>query len=175
MHKCSRYDMWPQCCLCWSWETQVIKTVPPVPDDSGDDDGGDPDQLYCFCRQPDMETFMIMYVVCHVLFWIFHPQCDTSAHMHTFLFAFVLTRLYSLCGGKSPTRCEECDEWFHGECVHMTEEEADLVASWTCHGCRGVPFPKVTLKRKPQPQPQKSSKPSVVASAKRQRQVKYVA
>ncbi len=47
---------------------QESKTVPPLPDDdSGYDDGADPDQLYCFCRQPDMQTFMIMYECIHVL------------------------------------------------------------------------------------------------------------
>lgn len=28
--------------------------------------------------------------------------------------------------------CDECDRWFHGECVGVTEEEAEAVAKWVC-------------------------------------------
>ncbi|KAL3929801.1 MAG: hypothetical protein SGPRY_001807 [Prymnesium sp.] len=31
--------------------------------------------------------------------------------------------------------CDECDRWFHGECVGVTEEEAEAVAKWVCKKC----------------------------------------
>ena len=28
--------------------------------------------------------------------------------------------------------CEECDRWFHGECVGVTEAEAAAIKKWVC-------------------------------------------
>ncbi|KAL1527581.1 hypothetical protein AB1Y20_008968 [Prymnesium parvum] len=31
--------------------------------------------------------------------------------------------------------CDECDCWFHGECVGVTQEEADALGKWACKTC----------------------------------------
>ncbi|KAL0206419.1 hypothetical protein P9112_001726 [Eukaryota sp. TZLM1-RC] len=31
--------------------------------------------------------------------------------------------------------CDSCDEWFHIECVGLTQKEADAVDHWECHTC----------------------------------------
>ncbi|KAJ3293805.1 hypothetical protein HK104_004174 [Borealophlyctis nickersoniae] len=32
-------------------------------------------------------------------------------------------------------QCDACDEWFHGRCVGITEDEAEGVDKWFCRGC----------------------------------------
>ncbi|KAJ3145780.1 hypothetical protein HDU86_000647 [Geranomyces michiganensis] len=41
--------------------------------------------------------------------------------------------------------CEGCDEWFHGRCVNVTEQEASGIEQWMCAACeaRGL----VTLRK----------------------------
>ncbi|KAI9092125.1 hypothetical protein DFS34DRAFT_563029, partial [Phlyctochytrium arcticum] len=53
-------------------------------------------------------------------------------------------KLYCIC--RQPLRqqddsqffiaCDGCDEWFHGDCVHVTEEEAGGIAKWVCSACQ---------------------------------------
>jgi COMPASS component SPP1 len=31
--------------------------------------------------------------------------------------------------------CDGCDNWFHGECVNITEEEAELLPEYYCYFC----------------------------------------
>lgn len=35
-------------------------------------------------------------------------------------------------------QCDECDEWYHGNCVGVTEGEGEKITSWFCHLCVGV-------------------------------------
>ncbi|KAI9290194.1 hypothetical protein BC943DRAFT_257150, partial [Umbelopsis sp. AD052] len=31
--------------------------------------------------------------------------------------------------------CDECDQWFHGECVGMSERDGGLIELYYCPGC----------------------------------------
>uniref|UniRef100_V9KTH7 CXXC-type zinc finger protein 1 n=1 Tax=Callorhinchus milii TaxID=7868 RepID=V9KTH7_CALMI len=48
--------------------------------------------LYCICRRPDINCFMI--------------------------------------------GCDKCNEWFHGDCIHITEKMAKGIRQWYCVQCR---------------------------------------
>ena len=51
----------------------------------------------------------------------------------------VKDNLHCLCRGPDDGRfmiqCDECREWFHGECVHVTEIQAGLIDVYLCPGC----------------------------------------
>jgi MinD superfamily P-loop ATPase len=50
-------------------------------------------------------------------------------------------------------RCDECKEWYHGDCVRITQEEAKAMGDFVCSGCHRHPRaildamtnPKITL------------------------------
>lgn len=48
--------------------------------------------VYCFCRKPDMNCFMIA--------------------------------------------CDSCSEWFHGDCINISEKMAKTIRVWYCEKCR---------------------------------------
>lgn len=48
--------------------------------------------LYCICRKPDINCFMI--------------------------------------------GCDNCNEWFHGHCINVTEKMAKAIREWYCHQCQ---------------------------------------
>ncbi|XP_072103023.1 CXXC-type zinc finger protein 1-like isoform X2 [Mobula birostris] len=48
--------------------------------------------VYCICRRPDINCFMI--------------------------------------------GCDECNEWFHGDCIQITEKMAKAIRQWYCQQCR---------------------------------------
>ncbi|CAL1608659.1 unnamed protein product [Knipowitschia caucasica] len=48
--------------------------------------------LYCICRKPDINCFMI--------------------------------------------GCDNCNEWFHGHCINITEKQAKAIRQWYCMKCR---------------------------------------
>ncbi|XP_039249955.2 CXXC-type zinc finger protein 1-like [Styela clava] len=48
--------------------------------------------LYCICRSPDIDRFMIM--------------------------------------------CDQCEEWYHGDCINMTERESRRIKYFYCKWCR---------------------------------------
>ncbi|XP_068280821.1 transcription initiation factor TFIID subunit 3-like, partial [Nyctibius grandis] len=48
--------------------------------------------VYCVCRKPDINCFMI--------------------------------------------GCDNCNEWFHGDCINITEKMAKAIREWYCHQCR---------------------------------------
>jgi transcription initiation factor IIE alpha subunit len=47
--------------------------------------------------------------------------------------------------GEFMIRCEECKEWYHGECVRVrvTQKEAKVMGDFVCSGCRRHPREKV--------------------------------
>uniref|UniRef100_A0A8C5CMJ7 CXXC-type zinc finger protein 1 n=1 Tax=Gadus morhua TaxID=8049 RepID=A0A8C5CMJ7_GADMO len=61
----------------------------------GSEDGmdGENSPLYCICRKPDINCFMI--------------------------------------------GCDNCNEWFHGHCINVTEKMAKAIREWYCMRCRG--------------------------------------
>ena len=45
---------------------------------------------------------------------------------------------YCLCRGPDygfMIQCDLCEEWFHGACVRVTEEEADQIGEYSCPAC----------------------------------------
>ena len=32
-------------------------------------------------------------------------------------------------------QCDSCDEWFHGDCISVIQEEADLMENYVCSLC----------------------------------------
>ncbi|KAI7795005.1 CXXC-type zinc finger protein 1b [Triplophysa rosa] len=53
---------------------------------------GENSPLYCICRKPDINCFMI--------------------------------------------GCDNCNEWFHGHCINVTEKMAKAIREWYCHQCQ---------------------------------------
>lgn len=37
-----------------------------------------------------------------------------------------------LCSG-----CDNCNEWFHGDCIRITEKMAKAIREWYCRECQG--------------------------------------
>uniref|UniRef100_A0A8C9VAD8 CXXC-type zinc finger protein 1 n=1 Tax=Scleropages formosus TaxID=113540 RepID=A0A8C9VAD8_SCLFO len=57
-----------------------------------DGENGENAPVYCICRKPDINCFMI--------------------------------------------GCDNCNEWFHGDCINMTEKMAKAIREWYCEKCR---------------------------------------
>ncbi|KAI8917409.1 hypothetical protein BC831DRAFT_394106, partial [Entophlyctis helioformis] len=32
-------------------------------------------------------------------------------------------------------QCDACDEWFHGTCMNVSEDESEAVDKWYCQAC----------------------------------------
>ncbi|OAD74781.1 hypothetical protein PHYBLDRAFT_111402 [Phycomyces blakesleeanus NRRL 1555(-)] len=48
--------------------------------------------------------------------------------------------LYCICqkpydASRFMIACDECDQWFHGDCVNFTESESELIDSYICTPC----------------------------------------
>ncbi|KAJ8257772.1 hypothetical protein GJAV_G00189530 [Gymnothorax javanicus] len=65
---------------------------PPGMDDCLDGENGENAPVYCICRKPDINCFMI--------------------------------------------GCDKCNEWFHGDCINVTEKMAKAIREWYCLKCR---------------------------------------
>lgn len=46
--------------------------------------------------------------------------------------AHISTTRPILCSG-----CDNCNEWFHGDCIRITEKMAKAIREWYCRECRG--------------------------------------
>jgi len=49
-------------------------------------------------------------------------------------------RLYCICRSNNDIErfmimCEKCEEWFHGECINLSEEQASFIKHFFCSGC----------------------------------------
>ncbi|KAI1893000.1 hypothetical protein AGOR_G00139290 [Albula goreensis] len=62
-------------------------------DGSMEGENGENAPVYCICRKPDINCFMI--------------------------------------------GCDNCNEWFHGDCINVTEKMAKAIREWYCEKCRG--------------------------------------
>ncbi|XP_063792175.1 CXXC-type zinc finger protein 1 isoform X5 [Pseudophryne corroboree] len=58
----------------------------------GETENGENAPVYCVCRKPDINCFMI--------------------------------------------GCDHCNEWFHGDCINITEKMAKAIREWYCMQCR---------------------------------------
>ena len=34
--------------------------------------------------------------------------------------------------------CDLCEEWYHGDCIGVTEKDAKSIKTFFCHFCRGL-------------------------------------
>jgi len=53
-------------------------------------------------------------------------------------------KLYCLCrqpfdGDTFMLACDRCEEWYHGDCVGVSEEQADEIGDWVCSACLTTP------------------------------------
>lgn len=50
-------------------------------------------------------------------------------------------QLYCICrkpdNGKVMIACDECDEWFHVECIGISKDKAQTIQKYVCAECRG--------------------------------------
>ncbi|XP_056628850.1 CXXC-type zinc finger protein 1a isoform X1 [Triplophysa dalaica] len=44
--------------------------------------------------------------------------------------------------------CDSCNEWFHGDCIHISEKTAKTIRVWYCEKCRGKD-PSLEIKYRP--------------------------
>src|SRR5437763_487056 len=51
-------------------------------------------------------------------------------------------KLYCICrstdGESFMIECDNCDEWFHGDCVSISREESQMVDKYYCPNCSGI-------------------------------------
>mmetsp|Transcript_33728 Transcript_33728/g.54313 ORF Transcript_33728/g.54313 Transcript_33728/m.54313 type:complete len:97 (+) Transcript_33728:624-914(+) len=55
------------------------------------------------------------------------------------------TKKYCVCNdtyqdGDFMIACDVCNDWFHGECIGITEEKGESMESFVCNLCRGFNF-----------------------------------
>ncbi|XP_018414842.1 PREDICTED: CXXC-type zinc finger protein 1 isoform X2 [Nanorana parkeri] len=67
----------------------------------GETENGENAPVYCICRKPDINCFMI--------------------------------------------GCDHCNEWFHGDCINITEKMAKAIREWYCMQCRDK-YPHLEIK-----------------------------
>lgn len=53
---------------------------------------------------------------------------------------FVLGDIDSCRGILVCSGCDNCNEWFHGHCINITEKMAKAIQEWYCMSCRGQRF-----------------------------------
>jgi len=80
----------------------------------------------------------------------FKGQDDSKAH-------FVGGKLeYCICRKPDISRfmigCDRCNEWFHGDCIGIREDEARSIRRWYCRMCRSKD-PNLQIDYKPKPVP----------------------
>ncbi|XP_071965223.1 uncharacterized protein [Antedon mediterranea] len=108
-------------------------------------------KLYCICKTPyDAARF---YIGCDVCLNWFHGECvNISADEAQTIKDFICSdcqqqkqeqedELYCIC--RTPyddaqfyIGCDLCNDWFHGECVGIGQEEAESIDSYVCNKCQ---------------------------------------
>jgi hypothetical protein len=54
-------------------------------------------------------------------------------------------KLYCICrqtydATRFMIACDRCDDWFHGECIHINEKESEFVDLYFCNKCAKSKF-----------------------------------
>ncbi|XP_071501633.1 nucleosome-remodeling factor subunit BPTF-like [Diadema antillarum] len=111
------------------------------------------DELYCICKTPyDASKF---YIGCDVCLNWFHGSCvKVTEKMAAALKEYVCDackqvkqetdeELYCLC--RQPydesqfyIGCDRCNDWFHGRCVGISQEEAESIENYICPKCKST-------------------------------------
>ncbi|XP_021961175.1 CXXC-type zinc finger protein 1 isoform X2 [Folsomia candida] len=73
------------------------------------------------------------------------------------------TDVYCICRSSDSTRfmiaCDNCEEWFHGDCINITESDAKVIKHYYCPGCiADTPSLEIEYKKPKQPSVPSSSK-----------------
>ncbi|XP_054762384.2 nucleosome-remodeling factor subunit BPTF-like [Lytechinus pictus] len=108
-------------------------------------------QLFCICKTPYDETRF--YIGCDVCQNWFHGTCvkvseKTAASLKEYVCDECKTKkqeveeeLYCIC--KQPydeaqfyIGCDRCNDWFHGHCVGISQDEAEGIDNYICPGCK---------------------------------------
>ncbi|XP_035486526.1 CXXC-type zinc finger protein 1b isoform X2 [Scophthalmus maximus] len=88
----------------------------PVPGPETSSMEGENAPVYCICRKPDINCFMI--------------------------------------------GCDNCNEWFHGHCINITEKKAKAIREWYCMRCRDArPSLEIKYRSKKNDRREKESEP----------------
>lgn len=69
--------------------------------------------------------------------------------------------VYCICRTSDTSRfmicCDQCNEWYHGDCVNTTEKQAINITTYFCESCRAKE-PTLTIKYKQKKEKHKNSK-----------------
>lgn len=71
------------------------------------------------------------------------PELTDHIVFHPDKFVTSKPRQRCFCRTKSNKQmmlCETCDEWYHWDCIGVTQEEAEAAVNWRCGYCRGDPL-----------------------------------
>ena len=144
-------------------EKEVVGSPPPAKKQRVSSGGGgaaaagrgaNKKKLYCICRKPyDNSKF---YVGCDLCSNWFHGDCvgiteDMSQSMSEFVCegcsqARSTQELFCLCRQPYDESqfyicCDRCQDWFHGRCVGVLQNESESIDEYTCPNCDpNVPF-----------------------------------
>ena len=66
------------------------------------------------------------------------------------------------------TGCDRCNEWFHGDCIGIREDEARSIKRWYCQVCRSNDS-KLCVEYKPKKIPSPPPEPKEVKTKKSKR------
>ncbi|TNM88396.1 hypothetical protein fugu_004650 [Takifugu bimaculatus] len=91
-----------------------LSDIEPAPGPETSSMEGENAPLYCICRKPDINCFMI--------------------------------------------GCDNCNEWFHGHCINITEKMAKAIREWYCMRCRDK-YPSLEIKYRSKKTREKDSEP----------------
>uniref|UniRef100_T1GH53 PHD-type domain-containing protein n=1 Tax=Megaselia scalaris TaxID=36166 RepID=T1GH53_MEGSC len=66
------------------------------------------------------------------------------------------------------TGCDNCDNWYHGDCINVTEKEAKHIKHYYCQKCREEnPDLRTIFRIVPVQEPQSESKPKDTSTSER--------
>ncbi|XP_072167720.1 nucleosome-remodeling factor subunit BPTF-like [Diadema setosum] len=128
-----------------------VESSEPAPKAAESGETGD--ELYCICKTPyDASKF---YIGCDVCLNWFHGSCvKVTEKMAAALKEYVCDackqvkqetdeELYCLC--RQPydesqfyIGCDRCNDWFHGRCVGISQEEAESIENYICPKCKST-------------------------------------
>lgn len=54
-------------------------------------------------------------------------------NFYKYLHKYNLLNLFNIC---LYSCCDLCEEWYHGDCIHITEKEAKLIKKYFCEKCK---------------------------------------
>ena len=89
-----------------------------------------PKNSSCMTHLQETEGWTIFYTNCSVYYQKDKLSCLTSPSIfhHACIIFCLLTRFY--------VGCDKCQDWFHGTCVGISQEEADQLDTYVCPRCK---------------------------------------